>query len=119
MILCHSLNTAWPKEGLLSRAYQLRCGKNRVLTPSRALQSQFDLDRVKRQIRHDTAERIPMHAKFSRSLALVAFVVAQHFLNITTAKLANSLLVSDTAGVHLYDKIIQFAFHADLSYPSS
>ena len=63
------------------------------------------------QVRHDAAECIPVHTKFARSLALVAFVIAQDFLEIPAAKLADSLLVGDATGVHLYDKNIQFAFH--------
>ncbi len=77
----------------------------------RALQPQFDLDGIKFQLSHHTAECIPVYAKFSRCFALVAFIVAQDFLDVTATKLADSLLVGDATGVHLYDKIIQFAFH--------
>ena len=82
-----------------------------MLSTRRTLQSQLDLDRIQIKFRHNAAERIPMHAKLSRSFALVAFIVAQDFLDVTAAKLADSLLVGDATGVHLYDKIIQFAFH--------
>lgn len=90
-----------------------------MFAPSRTFQAQLDLDWIEFQIRHNAAQRISVYAEFSRGLALVAFVVAQHFLNVATAKLADSLLIGDAAGVHLYDKIIQFAFHTDLSNPSS
>lgn len=82
-----------------------------MLPSRRAFQAQFDLDRIKLQFSHDAAERVPVYAKFSRCFALVAFIVAQDFLDVTATKLADSLLVGDATGVHLHDKIIQFAFH--------
>jgi hypothetical protein len=104
-------STALPGGGSLSRAYQLYRRKNSMLPARRAFQAQFDLDGIKLQFSHDAAECVPVYAEFSRCLALVAFIVAQDFLNVTATKLADSLLVGDATGVHLYDKIIQFAFH--------
>lgn len=97
--------------GSLPRAYQLRRRKNSMLPARRTLQPQLDLHWIQLQLGHDAAQCVAVHAQLSRSLALVAFVVAQHFLNVSSAKLADSLLVGDATGVHLYDKIIQFAFH--------
>ncbi len=82
-----------------------------MLPTRRSLQSQLDLGWIEFQFGHDAAQGVAVHAEFSCSLALVAFIVAQDFLNITAAKLADGLLVGDATGVHLYDKIIQFAFH--------
>ena len=82
-----------------------------MLSPWRPFQTQLDLRRIQFQFGHDPAQRIAVDTKLSRSLALVAFIVAQYFLNVSPAKLADSLLVGDATGVHLYDKIIQFAFH--------
>jgi hypothetical protein len=103
--------TALPGVGSLPRAYQLHRWKNSVLSPWRPFQTQLDLRRIQFQFGHDPAQRIAVDTKLSRSLALVAFIVAQYFLNVSPAKLADSLLVGDATGVHLYDKIIQFAFH--------
>src|SRR6185437_4372811 len=99
----------------LFRAYQLHRRKNSVLAPSGTLEAQFDLVWIQFQVSHDTAQRIAMHTQLSRCLALIAFIVPKDFLNIAAAKLANSLFIRNTAGVHLYDQIIQFAFHSDLT----
>src|SRR6185437_3790012 len=115
-LLCH-----WKERLPLSttrslfRAYQLHSRKNRAFGPGGTLQSELDLGRVQLQICHDAAQGIAMHAQLPRCLALIAFVVAKNFLNIAAAKLADSLFISDSAGVHLYDQIVQFAFHSDLT----
>lgn len=82
-----------------------------MLASRRTLQSQLNLRGIEFEFIQGTAERVAVHAELSRSFALVALVVAQHFLDKAAAKFPDSLLVSNATGVHLHDKIIQFAFH--------
>ena len=120
MLLCHSEplevklldRPKWP----LLRAYHLQRRQTRALPARWSLQSEFDLCGVKFQVRHDAAQCIAMDTELSSRLALVALIAAQDFLNVTPAKLSDSFLISDTAGVHLHDQIVQFAFHFDLTY---
>lgn len=90
-----------------------------MLAASRALQAQLDLCWVEFQVSHDAAQCIAMYAQLPGRLALVALAVAENFLNVAAAKLADSLFIRDAAGVHLHDQIVQFAFHSNLACMST
>jgi len=52
-----------------------------------------------------------MHAKFFGCLALVAAVAGEDFGDETLFELTHCIGIGDAGGVHLYDEIVQFAFH--------
>jgi hypothetical protein len=76
-----------------------------------------DLHGVEAKFGECATEGVAVHVQLFGRFALVAAVVRKHLEDVPLLKLADSIGVGDTLGVHLEDEIVEIAFQiAQLPY---
>ena len=83
--------------------------QSRALAAGRPLESVADLRGVHVEFGDGAAQRVSMHTELASRLALIATMMRKDLKDEAFLEFAYSLGVSDAAGVHMGDEIIQLS----------
>src|ERR1700733_537579 len=90
-----------------------RRSKQKTFAAWRTLEAGPHFGETEAKLCHGTAQRVAMDAQLVRRFTLVAPVRHQHLAQVLSFELANGILVTDAAGMHLCHQVVQLSSHVD------
>lgn len=103
------------RTGLTSACDDLQVGASRSSGPHRGGRTPHPLSNlggIHAEFRKRAAQRIAVHAEFFCRFTLIAAMTRKNLEEVLSLKLAHSVGVTDTSGVHLEDEVFEFAFQS-------